>query len=202
MRALLVAGVAVVAVTASAFAAALAPNEIQTTFFTGQPFTASATNVKFKMTFTSDGKMTREPIGGGAKGEGMWKLTKDGERIRHFPTQAAAVEEGRQAARASQPQSQRTYHSAVTASPPSGDTTARGWSMVGGTLAMSASGGSTLRVFLAKNGHIDASSTELGIHRHTLRYRLGRVTELLDCSLDDPTTRAELWLALRMRELR
>jgi hypothetical protein len=78
MRALLVAGVAVVAVTSPAFAAALAPNEIQATFFTGQSFTASATNVKYKMTFTSDGKMTREPIGGGAKGEGTWKLTKDG----------------------------------------------------------------------------------------------------------------------------
>jgi len=79
MRALLVAGVAVVAVTASAFAAALAPNEIQATFFNGQPFTASATNVKYKMTFSSDGKMTREPIGdGGAKAEGTWKLTKDG----------------------------------------------------------------------------------------------------------------------------
>src|SRR5215831_16261776 len=53
MRALLVAGVAVVAVTASAFAAALAPNEIQTTFFTGQPFTASATNIKYKMIFST-----------------------------------------------------------------------------------------------------------------------------------------------------
>ena len=78
MRALLAAGVAVVAVTSPAFAAALAPNEIQATFFTGQSFTASATNVKYKMTFTSDGKMTREPIGRGAKSEGTWKLTKDG----------------------------------------------------------------------------------------------------------------------------
>src|SRR5262249_52332644 len=79
MRALLIAGVAVVAVSAPAFAAALAPNEIQATFFTGQPFTASATNVKYKMTFTSDGKMTREPIGaGGAKAEGTGKLTRDG----------------------------------------------------------------------------------------------------------------------------
>ena len=79
MRALLVAGVAVVAVTAPAFAAALAPNEIQATFFTGQPFTASATNIKYKMIFSADGKMTREPIGsGGSKGEGTWKLTKDG----------------------------------------------------------------------------------------------------------------------------
>jgi hypothetical protein len=80
MRALLVAGVAVVAVTASAHAAALAPNDIQTTFFTGQAFTSSTpSNVKFKMVFTTDGKMTREPVGtAGAKGEGTWKLSKDG----------------------------------------------------------------------------------------------------------------------------
>ncbi|GAA5009802.1 DUF2188 domain-containing protein [Actinopolymorpha pittospori] len=38
-----------------------------------------------------------------------WKLTKYRERIRRFPTQAAAVEDGRQAARASQP-SQLVVH--------------------------------------------------------------------------------------------
>jgi hypothetical protein len=67
--------------TASAFAAGtkLAPSDIQTTFFNGQPFTAStASNVKFKMTFTADGKMKREPVGPGSKGEGTWKLSKDG----------------------------------------------------------------------------------------------------------------------------
>jgi hypothetical protein len=79
MRAWFVAAVAVVAFITLAFAAALAPNEIQATFFTGQPFTASATNIKYKMIFSADGKMTREPIGsGGSKGEGTWKLTKDG----------------------------------------------------------------------------------------------------------------------------
>jgi hypothetical protein len=58
----------------------LAPNDIQSTFFTGQPFTAATnTNVKFKMVFTADGKMTRAPAsGGGAKGEGTWKLSPDG----------------------------------------------------------------------------------------------------------------------------
>jgi PucR family transcriptional regulator, purine catabolism regulatory protein len=61
---------------------------------------------------------------------------------------------------------------------------------------------STLRVFLANNGQIDTSAKALGIHRHTMRYRLGRVAELLDRSLENPTTRAELWLALRLRELR
>jgi purine catabolism regulator len=59
----------------------------------------------------------------------------------------------------------------------------------------------TLRVFLSHNGHIEASAATLGIHRHTLRYRLGRITELLGRELDDPTTRAELWIALRLREV-
>src|ERR1700679_1100134 len=61
-------------------ASKLAPADIQTTFFNGQPFTASTTsNVKFKMTFTADGKMKREAAsGGGGKGEGTWKLSKDG----------------------------------------------------------------------------------------------------------------------------
>jgi hypothetical protein len=67
----------------STFAAApagkLSPSDIQATFFNGQPFTASTpSNVKFKMTFTSDGKMKREPIGAGNKGKGTWKLSKDG----------------------------------------------------------------------------------------------------------------------------
>src|SRR5215475_2429127 len=65
---------------APAIAAELPPNEIQSTFFTGQPFTsATPSNVKFKMVFTADGKMTREPAAGtGSKGEGTWKLSKDG----------------------------------------------------------------------------------------------------------------------------
>jgi len=58
----------------------LASSEIQTTFFNGQPFTAATpSGVKFKMVFNADGKMTREPVSkAGAKGEGTWKLDKDG----------------------------------------------------------------------------------------------------------------------------
>ena len=58
----------------------LAPPDIQAAFFTGQAFTASTpSNVKYKMTFTADGKVTREPMArGGAKGEGTWALSKDG----------------------------------------------------------------------------------------------------------------------------
>ena len=52
-------------------AAKLSPDEIKATFFNGQAFTASTpSNVKFKMTFTADGKMKRQPAGGGKKGEG------------------------------------------------------------------------------------------------------------------------------------
>jgi hypothetical protein len=67
--------------TANGVAAAdkMAPNDIQSTFFNGQPFTASTpTNLKFKMTFNADGKMKRQPIGTGARGVGTWKLSKDG----------------------------------------------------------------------------------------------------------------------------
>ena len=69
----------VVTPLAAAPAARLSPQEIQATFFNGQPFTAATTsNVKYRMTFSADGKMRREPLGGGAKGEGTWKLSKDG----------------------------------------------------------------------------------------------------------------------------
>jgi hypothetical protein len=60
-------------------AAKLAPADIQSTFFTGQPFTAATTsNVKYKMTFSAEGKMKRQPVGAGSKGEGTWQLSKDG----------------------------------------------------------------------------------------------------------------------------
>ncbi len=57
----------------------LAPADIQTTFFSGQPFIASSpSNVRFKMTFSPDGKIKRQPIGKGNRGEGTWTLSKDG----------------------------------------------------------------------------------------------------------------------------
>jgi hypothetical protein len=81
-------GLAAVAIAAgltagmgSAFAAGkLAPADIKTAFFTGQPFTASTpSGVKYKMTYTEDGKVAREPVGrAGGKGEGTWALSKDG----------------------------------------------------------------------------------------------------------------------------
>ena len=58
----------------------MAPGEIKATFFTGQPFTAvSPSRTKFKMTFTPDGKMTREPLEQSGNGSaGTWKLNAKG----------------------------------------------------------------------------------------------------------------------------
>ncbi|MFE3453059.1 PucR family transcriptional regulator [Nonomuraea sp. NPDC059194] len=54
----------------------------------------------------------------------------------------------------------------------------------------------SLRAYLTANGHWDAAAQRLGVHRHTLRYRMKRVSELLGRDLDDPGVRAELWIAL------
>ena len=58
----------------------MAPGEIKATFFTGQPFTAVAlSGTKFRMTFTPDGKMTREPLEQSGNGSaGTWKLNAKG----------------------------------------------------------------------------------------------------------------------------
>ena len=58
----------------------LAPSEIQATFFDGAEFVATTpSGVKFKMTFTADGKVVRAPTGnGGSKSEGSWKLNDNG----------------------------------------------------------------------------------------------------------------------------
>jgi purine catabolism regulator len=58
----------------------------------------------------------------------------------------------------------------------------------------------SLRAWLARHGQWDAAATDLGVHRHTLRYRMRRVEELLGRSLDDPDTRMELWLALKVSD--
>jgi hypothetical protein len=71
----------VLLVASAAFAAEpMAPSDIQTTFFNGQPFTAaSLSGVQFKMIFTPDSKMIREPLGQtGNKSTGTWKLDAKG----------------------------------------------------------------------------------------------------------------------------
>jgi purine catabolism regulator len=56
----------------------------------------------------------------------------------------------------------------------------------------------TLAAYLKHNCEYEGAARELGVHRHTMRSRLQRITELLDRNLDDPETRAELWMALRL----
>lgn len=58
----------------------------------------------------------------------------------------------------------------------------------------------SLRAYLAASGRWDAAAERLGVHRHTLRYRMKRIRELLPGDLDDPDHRTELWIALRVRE--
>jgi len=61
----------------------------------------------------------------------------------------------------------------------------------GGTLA------DTLVAYLRSCSE-QGAARELGVHRHTVRNRLARAESLLGVRLDDPDTRAELWLALRL----
>ncbi len=80
MRALFAGAVALMMIGTAFAAQKLTPKEIQTEFFDGKTFTAATTSgTKFKMTFAADGKVTREPQDkAGAKGEGSWKLSKEG----------------------------------------------------------------------------------------------------------------------------
>ena len=66
--------------TAAIAAEPISPADIQATFFNGQPFTAvSLSGAKFKMTFTPDGKMSREPLEqAGSKSFGTWKINAKG----------------------------------------------------------------------------------------------------------------------------
>lgn len=56
----------------------------------------------------------------------------------------------------------------------------------------------SLREWLGQHGQWDPAASRLGVHRHTLRNRMGKVEELIGASLDSPGVRAELWLALRL----
>jgi hypothetical protein len=66
--------------TATTAASKLTPAEIQATFFNGAVFVAATpSGIKFKMTFTADGKVVRVPTGnGGIKNQGSWKLDDNG----------------------------------------------------------------------------------------------------------------------------
>jgi len=60
----------------------------------------------------------------------------------------------------------------------------------------------TLLAWLRHNGSQRAVADELAVHPQTVRYRLGRLRELLGETLGDPERRFELEMALRNRALR
>jgi hypothetical protein len=57
----------------------------------------------------------------------------------------------------------------------------------------------TLRAWLDRQGRVDETARELGIHPQTVRYRLGQLREAFGPALDDAQARFELALALRVR---
>lgn len=59
----------------------------------------------------------------------------------------------------------------------------------------------TLAAFLGRNGQMEAAATELAVHRHTMRNRMRRISQLLGDDLESADTRAQLWLALKAWQL-
>lgn len=55
----------------------------------------------------------------------------------------------------------------------------------------------TVRSYLRHRGQWEGAARELGIHRNSLRHRMGIAAELLQADPDDPDVAANLWLALR-----
>jgi purine catabolism regulator len=59
----------------------------------------------------------------------------------------------------------------------------------------------SLEAFIECNGQWERAAKQLYCHRHTLRYRIGRVEALTGRSLQNARDRIDFWLALRGREL-
>lgn len=59
----------------------------------------------------------------------------------------------------------------------------------------------TLTAVFEHDGQRGPAATSLGIHRNTLRDRVGRIERLTRRSLGDPDDRAELWFALRLEDI-
>jgi hypothetical protein len=59
----------------------------------------------------------------------------------------------------------------------------------------------TLRVFLDEGGNRRRAAERCHVHQSTIKYRLRRIRELLDCDLADADVRFDLMLALKVLEL-
>ncbi|MDA2805051.1 PucR family transcriptional regulator [Nocardiopsis suaedae] len=54
----------------------------------------------------------------------------------------------------------------------------------------------TLRAWLARNGNWDRTAADLGAHRNSVRYRIGRIERDLGIDLSDPEQRMRMWFAV------
>jgi PucR family transcriptional regulator, purine catabolism regulatory protein len=59
----------------------------------------------------------------------------------------------------------------------------------------------SVRAFIESGGRWEHGADELGVHRHTLRYRVRQAEELLGRDLTNPEDRLEVWLALKAIEV-
>jgi len=59
----------------------------------------------------------------------------------------------------------------------------------------------TLNAYFNNNGNMARTAHVLNIHRNTLVYRLGRITEIIQLDMDDSNVRLNLHLALKVRRL-
>ena len=57
----------------------------------------------------------------------------------------------------------------------------------------------TLASFLRHHGSRGKVGEELRVHRNTVRTRLAHIEKILGASLEDPDTRADAWMALRLQ---
>jgi DNA-binding PucR family transcriptional regulator len=55
----------------------------------------------------------------------------------------------------------------------------------------------TLRTWLAQHGGWDRTAAALGVHRNSVRHRIGQIERALEVDLADPEVRMRLWFALR-----
>ena len=60
----------------------------------------------------------------------------------------------------------------------------------------------TLRVYLDQGYNLNSAAKELFIHRHTMRYRLEQIADLLKVDIDHPEVLLNLQIAFRIREMK
>jgi purine catabolism regulator len=51
--------------------------------------------------------------------------------------------------------------------------------------------------YLRHRGRWEDAARDLGVHRNTLRHRIGTASRVMGADLDDPDVASRLWLALR-----